>query len=187
MRKCASRAIAGQGLTSEFGLIVARIVLPIFLLSLPLIEIAGFALVGREIGVLATVGLVVLSTLVGTILLRWQGFGVITKIRRDIEAGRDPGRQLAHGVMVLVAGILLIIPGFFSDIVGLLLFLPPVRDLGWRMLRDRVQVAGDFRVFRGGADQSKPGRRGPVIDLDAEDFSRTRNADSPWRRLDDEK
>jgi UPF0716 protein FxsA len=164
---------------------VARVVLPIFLLCLPLIEIAGFALVGREIGVLATVALVILSTLVGSILLRWQGFGVITRIRQDLQAGRDPGRQLAHGVMVLVAGLLLIIPGFFTDILGLLLFLPPVRDLGWRLLRDRVQVAGNFSVFRGGADPGRPGRRGPVIDLDAEDYSRTRNPDSPWRRIDD--
>jgi UPF0716 protein FxsA len=167
------------------GLVVARIVLPLFLIALPLIEIAGFALVGREIGVLATVALVIASGIVGSILLRWQGFGVIARIRRDIDAGRDPGRQLAHGVMILIAGILLIIPGFFTDIIGLLLFLPPVRDLGWRLVRDRVKVVGDFGIFQGGADRSPSGSRGPTIDLGEEDYSRTRNPDSPWRRLDD--
>jgi UPF0716 protein FxsA len=169
----------------DFRLIVARIVLPIFLLALPLIEIAGFVLVGREIGVLATMALVLASALLGSILLRWQGFGVIARIRRDIDAGRHPGRQLAHGVMILIAAILLIIPGFFTDIVGLLLFLPPVRDLGWRLVRDRVRVVGDFSIFRGGAGAGRSGRHGPVVDLGEEEYSRTRNPDSPWRRIDD--
>jgi UPF0716 protein FxsA len=178
--------IAGHRKPWISGRIVARIVLPILLLALPLIEIAGFALVGREIGVLATVALVIASALIGSILLRWQGFGVIAKIRRDIDAGRDPGRQLAHGVMILIAGILLIIPGFFTDIVGLLLFLPPVRDIGWRLVRDRVKIVGDFGVFQGGADSARPRRGGPTIDLGEEEYSRTRNPDSPWRRIDDE-
>lgn len=164
---------------------MARIVLPFFLLALPLIEIAGFALVGSEIGVLATVALVIASGIAGSILLRWQGFGVLTRIRNDVEAGRDPGRQLAHGVMILIAGILLIIPGFFTDIIGLLLFLPPVRDLGWRLVRDRVQVVGDFGMFRGGFDAGRNSRRGPTIDLGEEDYSRTRDPESPWRRIDD--
>ena len=165
---------------------MARIILPLFLLGLPLLEIAGFVLVGRQIGVLATVALVIASAIAGSILLRWQGFGVLTRIRRDVEAGRDPGRQLAHGVMILIAGILLIIPGFITDIIGLLLFLPPVRDLGWRLVRDRVRVVGDFGMFRGGAGPGGGRRRGPTIDLDADDYSSTmRNPESPWRRIDD--
>lgn len=166
---------------------MARIFLPLFLLGLPLLEIAGFVLVGRQIGVLATVALVIASAIAGSILLRWQGFGVLTRIRRDLEAGRDPGRQLAHGVMILIAGVLLIIPGFFTDIIGLLLFLPPVRDLGWRLVRDRVRVVGDFGMFRGGFGPGGGGRRrGPTIDLDADDYTATKpNPESPWRRIDD--
>ena len=158
-----------------------RAILPFFLLALPLIEIAGFALVGREIGVLATIGLVLLSSIAGSVLLRIQGFGVISRIQRDLEAGRNPGRELAHGVMILIAGILLIIPGFFTDIVGLLLFLPPIRDLGWKLVRDRVQIVGDFGMFR----NAQSARRGPVIDLDEDEFTRTRNPDTPWRQIDD--
>jgi len=160
---------------------VRRAILPFFLLALPLIEIAGFALVGREIGVLATIGLVLLSSIAGSVLLRIQGFGVISRIQRDLQAGRNPGRELAHGIMILVAGILLIIPGFFTDIVGLLLFLPPIRDLGWKLVRDRVQIVGDFGMFRG--QQST--QRGPVIDLDEGEFTHTRNPDTPWRQIDD--
>ena len=158
-----------------------RAILPFFLLALPLIEIAGFALVGREIGVLATIGLVLLSSIAGSVLLRIQGFGVVSRIQRDLQAGRNPGRELAHGVMILIAGILLIIPGFFTDIVGLLLFLPPIRDLGWNLVRDRVQIVGDFGVFRNAQSE----QRGPVIDLDEDEFTRTSNPDTPWRQVDD--
>jgi UPF0716 protein FxsA len=166
---------------------VRRAILPLLLIALPLVEIAGFAFVGREIGVLATIGLVLLSSIAGSILLRIQGFGVLRRIQRDMQEGRDPGRELAHGVMILIAGLLLIIPGFFTDIIGLLLFLPPVRDLGWQLVKSRIRVVGDFGAFRArpGAGPSR-GRRGPIIDLDEDEFSRTRNPDSPWRRIDTE-
>ncbi|TGT35721.1 membrane protein FxsA, partial [Mesorhizobium sp. M4B.F.Ca.ET.169.01.1.1] len=72
---------------------------PLFLLLLPLAEIAGFVVVGREIGALATVGLVILSSVAGSLLLRHQGFGVMTRVRAEMDAGHDPSRQLAHGAM----------------------------------------------------------------------------------------
>lgn len=151
----------------------------VVILALPLIEIAGFVIVGSEIGVLATVGLVVLSGIVGAVLLRIQGFGMLTRLRADAESGRDPSRQLVHGVMILVAGMLLVIPGFFSDIVGLLLFIPPVRDLAWRWLKDRITVATAF---------TGPGGHGPrrdrTIDLDEDDYSHSGDETSPWRRID---
>ena len=113
-------------------------VIPLFLLALPFLEIAGFVIVGRQIGVLPTLGLVVASGMLGAILLRIQGFGVMTRIRKELDAGRDPSRELANGVMILLAGVLLLIPGFVTDIIGLLLFLPPVRELAWRFLKGRV-------------------------------------------------
>lgn len=169
------------------GHVVYRLI-PLFLLFiLPLAEIAGFVIVGREIGALATIGLVLASAIVGAILLKWQGFGALSRLRSDIAAGRDPSRQMAHGVMIVIAGILLMLPGFITDIVGLLLFLPPVRDLGWRFVRNRVQVVGDFGMFRGGFEAGRRKPRGPIIDLDEDDYKPTPNADSPWRRIDGEK
>lgn len=143
------------------------LLLPTLLLALPLAEIAGFVVVGRQIGVFATIALVILTGIAGSLLLRYQGFGAMARISRDMREGRDPSRELAHGVMILVAGILLVIPGFVSDIVGLLLFIPPVRDLGWRFLRKRVTFSAGMTDFRGGF-RSGGGR---TIDLDAEDFS----------------
>ena len=161
--------------------------LPLFVLALPLLEIAGFVVVGRQIGALATVGLVLASAIAGAMLLRHQGFSVMTRIRAEMEAGRDPSRQLAHGAMIVLAAVLLIIPGFISDIFGLLLFLPPVRDLAWRALKGRVVLATNFSTggFRGR-------QRDKTIDLDDGDYSRSddyeRGPDhnSPWRRLKDE-
>jgi len=154
---------------------------PLFILVLPLIEIAGFVLVGSQIGVLATIGLVLLSAIVGSMLMRVQGLGLLTKLQRELEAGKDPGRELAHGVMVLLAGVLLIVPGFFTDIIGLLLFLPPVRDMAWRFLRRRVQVTS-FSGFAGGF--ARPSGRGPTIDLDSDDYSSGPRPESPWRPID---
>lgn len=155
---------------------------PLFLLALPFIEIAGFVLVGEEIGVLATLALVIASGVAGAVLLRIQGFGVMTRIRNEVDAGRDPSAEVAKGVMVLVASILLIIPGFFTDIVGLLLFLPPVREFAWRLLKRRVIVSSTrFGGFSG------PGRaRGSTIDLDADEYSHSARQDSPWRKIDRE-
>ncbi|CAN7231384.1 FxsA family protein [Mesorhizobium sp. LjRoot246] len=161
--------------------------LPLFLLALPLLEIAGFVVVGRQVGALATVGLVLASSIAGALLLRHQGFGVMTRIRAEMDAGRDPSGQLAHGAMIVLAAILLIIPGFITDIIGLLLFLPPIRDLAWRALKGRVVLATNFSTggFRGR-------QRDKTIDLDdgdysrEDDFKRGPDHNSPWRRLKDD-
>ncbi|MDX8456681.1 FxsA family protein [Mesorhizobium sp. VK9D] len=156
--------------------------IPLFLLLLPLLEIAGFVIVGREIGALATVGLVILSSVAGSLLLRHQGFGVMTRVRTEMDAGRDPSRQLAHGAMIVLAAILLIIPGFITDIFAILLLLPPVRDFAWRLLKSRIVMATSF------SSGFSARRRDDVIDLDDSDYSRDDypnrpDHNSPWRRL----
>ena len=163
-------------------------VIPLFLLALPFVEIAGFVIVGSQVGVLATLALVIAAGVLGALLLRVQGFGVMARVRKELDAGRDPSRELANGAMILVAGILLLIPGFFTDIIGLLLFLPPVRALAWRFLKSRVVIstAGFGGFARPGA---RSGTRGKTIDLDADEYSDSGpdsgpRPDSPWRRID---
>lgn len=157
--------------------------LSLVLLALPLIEIAGFVIVGKQIGVVATIGLVVLSSVIGGILLRIQGIGILAQIGKQIEAGQNPSREVAHGVMVVMAGILLLIPGFVTDLLGILLFIPPVRDLGWHLIKDHITVRGgfvpnDWRSAR--SDRSK------TIELDEDEYTKDPNPASPWRRLDKE-
>lgn len=155
-----------------------RSLVPLFVLALPFLEIAGFIVVGSKIGVLATLGLIILSIFLGVFLLRLQGLGLIQKIREETAAGRTPKRELVHGVMLVFAAFLLIIPGFITDIIGLLLFIPAVRDFGWRCISDRVVVvdSGDHR--RGRPDTSRIKDR--VIELDPEDYSSKPDPDSPW-------
>lgn len=139
----------------------------LLLLALPLIEIAGFVIVGSEIGVLATVALVIATTVLGSVLLRIQGFGILTRIRETMETGGEPGRDLVHGFMVMLAGVLLFLPGFFTDIIGLVLFIPPIRDLAWKFLSKRITV-----VSVGGFSRRPAGR--PTIDLEEDEYSRRR-------------
>lgn len=148
-------------------------------LGVPLIEIAAFVVVGGRIGVLPTIAVVVLTAIAGSILLRVQGLGVLERIRGETGTGSVPGRELVHGLMILVAGFLLLLPGFVTDAVGLLLFIPFVRDLIWSAVGSRVMA--DIRVVRmGGAGA---GRGGRTIDLDDDDFRRTDR--DPPRRIDD--
>lgn len=156
-------------------------VIVIFIL-LPLAEIATFVVVGSEIGALATVALTIAMSIVGAVLLRWQGFGIVGRLQQELERGGSPGRELAHGAMVLLAGILLLIPGFLTGLIGLLLFVPPVRDLAWRLLRSRATVVTDFRFSEFRTAQQYNSR---TIDLDEDEYSRNapkKRGTSPWRR-----
>jgi UPF0716 protein FxsA len=159
-------------------------------LIVPLLEIAAFVLVGSRIGVLATLGMVLFTAVVGSVLLRVQGFGLLRRIQAETDAGRVPGRELVHGAMILLAGFLLLLPGFVTDAVGFLLFVPAFRDWMWRALARRVLVKVDISGLRAGEGGMRYRHDSRTIDLDEDEFSRTRegtgNADdaSPWRRID---
>lgn len=111
---------------------------PLLLLVVPIIEIALFILIGQQIGLGWTLLGILVTAIGGTILLRIQGFRLLERIRTEMRAGRVPGRELAHGLLLLVAGILLLTPGFFTDALGFLLFVPGVRDAIWGGLKARL-------------------------------------------------
>jgi UPF0716 protein FxsA len=156
---------------------------PILLIAWPLLEIAAFVLVGREIGVLATIGLTVLTAIIGSALLRVQGFNVLRRAQAELDVGRDPGREIASGTMIIVAAILLMLPGFVSDLIGLSLFIAPVRDAVWRVIKSRINIVTGFGS--GGGRRRDP----RTIDLDPDEYSggaqgAKPDPNSPWRRLD---
>jgi len=159
--------------------------IPFFLLVVPLAEIAAFVVIGGQIGVWATLGMVLLTAIVGSFLLRWQGVGLFNRINTEMRANRVPGRELIHGVMILVAGVLLLTPGFVTDTLGFLLFIPAVRDLVWRSVKDRIVVqtmSSGFGSATGGADPTSRNRgaRDGVVDLDEDEFQRNADPSSPW-------
>jgi len=118
---------------------VGRILFAAFL-ALPLVEIALFVVIGNAIGLWPTLAGVLLAAVAGALILRWQGISLINEIRSSMGAGRLPARALADAMMVAVAGLLLLLPGYFSDLLGLLLLIPPVRTLIYRYLASRVTV-----------------------------------------------
>jgi len=108
--------------------------------AVPIIEIALFIQVGGAIGTMPTIGIVVLTALVGTWLMRTQGRLAMGNLQRSFSEMRDPTEPLAHAAMILVAGVLLLTPGFFTDALGLSLLVPAVRAAVFMFLRSRVRV-----------------------------------------------
>jgi UPF0716 protein FxsA len=124
----------------------------LLLVAVPIIEIALFIEIGGWLGTWTTIGVVVLTAAIGTALLRIQGLATLGELQRRLAAGEDPGATLAHGAMILVAGLLLLTPGFFTDAVGFLLLAPPVRAAAIRFSRSRmmhVQTRAGMRMSGG--------------------------------------
>lgn len=153
-------------------------------LIIPILEIAVFIMIGNQIGLWPTLGMILVTAILGTLMLRHQGFHLISEIQTKSEKGEVPGRALIHGVMLLIAGILLLTPGFVTDACGFLLFVPPVRDSIWSFIKNRV----NFQVLSPGGPQTmSPGsgentnQQGPTIDLDATEFGPS-DPQSPWNK-----
>lgn len=139
------------------------------LIALPIIEIAIFIKVGQIIGLLPTLGLVIGAALLGGLLLRQQGLSVLTQLRGNVSAGRMPGRTIADAMMIGVAALFLVLPGFLSDVVALALLLPPVRGWIYAALASRVTVVDTAGHRPGTRRDGRLGGEG-TIDLDADDY-----------------
>jgi len=113
-------------------------VLVVLFIAVPFAEIYVLLQVGHAIGVLNTLALLILVSIVGAWLAKREGLGVIRRMQRSIEAGRVPGTELVDGFLILLAAALMLTPGFLTDIVAIFLLLPPVRAVVRRELRRRV-------------------------------------------------
>ena len=151
--------------------------------AIPIIEIALFIELGGAIGLWPTIGLVILTAVVGTMLLRAQGFATLARLQGSLSEGGDPRGPLAHGAMILFAGALLLTPGFFTDAIGFLLLLPPFRE----MLIRRVgpALAKRMVVVNAAGEPARPhGGKEEVIETDYEDLTdgAPRPGGSGWSR-----
>lgn len=115
--------------------------MPLFLLFLliPIIEIALFIKVGGWLGLWPTLGIVVLTAIIGAFLVRVQGLRALNDLRNSMGHLENPAEPLAHGAMILFSGALLLTPGFFTDAFGFLLLIPGFRLWVMRQLRARVK------------------------------------------------
>lgn len=128
----------------------------------PIAELYVLWQIGSAIGILPTIALLILDSVLGAWLMRSQGRAAWLRFNRALAEGRVPGREVIDGVLVIFGGALLLTPGFLSDVLGLLLLLPPTRAIVRHVLVRRfgarlvVQATSGAqaragRMFGGGA------------------------------------
>lgn len=96
-------------------------------IAMPIVEMWLLITVGREIGALPTIGLVLLTAVAGLSLLRQQGFATLFRARSKLDAGELPAMEMAEGLILAVCGALLLTPGFVTDVIGFAGLFPPLR------------------------------------------------------------
>jgi UPF0716 protein FxsA len=142
--------------------------LALVFIVVPLVELYVIVQVGQEIGVLATILLLFVVSIVGAWLARHEGFVVFQRVRERVERGEVPGKELVDGMLVMLGGVLLLSPGFVTDVVGILLLFPPTRVAARTFLRRRFRVqvlGGPPGPGSSGSSGGPPRDRDDVIDL----------------------
>ena len=119
----------------------------LLLVVAPLVELYVIIQVADVIGGWQTIGLLVVESAIGAWLLKRQGLAVLAKISAAIDGGRVPGKELVDGFLILVAGALMLAPGFVGDVIGYLLLLPPTRALFRIPLQKRFESGKHGRLF----------------------------------------
>lgn len=127
------------------------VILLLLLIGLPMVEIYVLIQVGHQIGALWTIALLIAVAALGSALLRLQGLATLANVRAAMARGELPTEAILEGLVLLVAGVLMVTPGFVTDIAGLLCLLPPLRRAIARALGAGLMM----RV------QRAPGRRAP--------------------------
>lgn len=141
----------------------------LLLLALPFVELYLFLAVGREIGPFLTLVTIVLTSFLGVALARSQGMRILVKYREAMAQGRLPHDAVLDGLLIFVAGVLLIVPGFLTDAVGFLLLVPPLR----RFARQRLEAALGRRLRATGvqpdsvAPKAAAANSGGIINVEA--------------------
>jgi UPF0716 protein FxsA len=139
---------------SEPGTLEAMAILVLLFLVLPIVELYVIIRVGQEIGALYTIALLLVISVVGAWLAKREGLGVWRRINAQVGAGKVPGAELVDAFLILLAGALLLTPGFITDVLAIFLLLPPSRAVVRRTLRRRFM--GRAEIFRGTAHPSAP-------------------------------
>lgn len=123
------------------------VILLLVLVGAPIVEIGVFLEVGGRIGLWPTLGVVVLTAIVGSVLLRHQGLSTLFRVRESLERGQFPVSEVFDGLCLVLAGALLLTPGFVTDAVGLLLFVPALRALARRGLGRYLRASGRVEAW----------------------------------------
>ena len=133
----------------------------------PVVELGLLIQLGRVIGLAPTVAIVLLTGITGAALARWQGLVTLRRVQADMAAGRVPAGALVDGLLILVAGGLLLTPGLITDAAGFLLLVPPTRAAVRRALveafRRRMRSDGGVVFDADWSTEGEPDARDPDI------------------------
>ncbi len=148
----------------------------------PIVELAVIVQVAGSTGVLNTIGLLVLVSVVGAWLVRREGLGILRRAQAEAAQGRIPGREIVDGLLVLGAGALMLTPGFVTDAVGLALLFPPTRAVIRAMTTRRLarSMASGGTTFRYGWRGEDPSSGG-IIDAGSWEDGTPDGLDEPGR------
>ena len=136
------------------------------MIIVPILEIIVFIQAGDLIGLWPTIGMVILTAMVGSALLRHQGLAKLAFVQETMNAGRLPVNELFDGLCLLVAGVFLLTPGFVTDGLGLLLLLPIFKSGLRKLMAAHLKSRGKFNThMKQGSKQQSRHRSDPnVID-----------------------
>lgn len=131
-------------------------VLALVFIVVPVIEIFLLIQVGTIIGVWWTIGLVVLTAVIGVRLLKIQGISTLMRAQEKMQTGQMPAQEMLEGIGLIVAGAFLLTPGFFTDGVGFCLLIPPIRRAMVGTIVARMTVSGQFVSMHSGHNPQSP-------------------------------
>jgi UPF0716 protein FxsA len=160
--------VAAEAPTVRLGPVVGLLV--VLLIAVPILELAVFVQVAAWIGWPLAVLLIIAFSVGGAWLMKREGLAVLRRSRQQWQRGEVPAVEVVNGLLILVAGMLMVLPGFITDVLGLVLLIPPTRTLVrvalLRRFEKRIRAAltvsgpGDTRTFTGTATYG-----GKVVDV----------------------
>ncbi len=143
--------------------------LVLIFIVVPILEIMVFIQAGNLIGLWPTVAGVVLTAIIGAAVVRHQGLATLASAQQSLVNGQFPVREVFDGLCLVIAGALLITPGFLTDTTGFLLLVPPVRTYLRRIVGARMMASGRVTIWSDAPAKNSPPRRDPgTIIIDAE-------------------
>ena len=112
---------------------------------IPLVEIYLLIKLGQNFGAITSILLVIFTGILGAYLARMEGLRTLFRIKETMGEGRMPGEELLDALLIAIAGLVLITPGFITDVVGFLLLIPFTRMLAKNWLKERMRSKSTFR------------------------------------------
>ena len=144
------------------------------MIGVPIVEIIVFIEVGGFLGLWPTIGIVILTAIIGTGLLRLQGLATLYGAHESLLQNRFPIDEVFDGLCLILAGALLLTPGFITDAVGLLLFTPPLRVTLRQLLARYIVRRGHVHIGATGTRGGSTSNASTVIDGEFDDLTPTR-------------